>query len=115
VILVLTRIMERLLEELKKIEEETISIRSEAKEKSDKIVALAKNYAEKLILDSRKEAEDEASELLSHFLSEAKRKCEERLSENEENLRRLRIRAEKCMDRAVKIIIDNVVGKLKVE
>ena len=107
--------MERLWEELKKIEDEAISIRSEAEEKSAKIIDLAREYAEKLILDSRKEAEHEALELLNQFLSEAKIKREKMLKENEENIRKLRMKAEKCMEEAAKMIIDAAAGKLKIE
>jgi len=102
--------MERLWEELKKIENEAINICSEAKEKSETIIALAKEYAEKLLLDSTKSAEDEARELLNQYLDKARKESEKMLKRNEEMLKELKMKTGNRVNKAIKIIFDAVVG-----
>ena len=79
--------MERVWEELKRIEQEANYIRSDAKKKSEEIIAMAREDAEKLVSDARVLAEREAHELLSQYINEARREREEMLKRNEEKLK----------------------------
>jgi len=106
--------MEKVWEELRKIEREAERIRSEGLRKSEEIFVIAKEDAEKLVLDSRKHVEEEAEELLSRYLEEANKEREDALKKNEDVIKELRITVERRINEAVKMIFDAVLGKTKV-
>jgi len=106
--------MEKVWEELRKIEREAERIRSEGLRKSEEIFVIAKEDAEKLVLDSRKHVEEEADELLSRYLEEANKEREDALKKNEDVIKELRITVERRINEAVKMIFDAVLGKTKV-
>ena len=59
--------MDRILEELKKVEDEAERIRREASERADEIIRLARQGAEEIILDAEKEAKREVDKLMRKF------------------------------------------------
>jgi vacuolar-type H+-ATPase subunit H len=105
--------MERVWEELRKIETKAEQIHSEALEKSEELLAIAKKDAEKLLSVSKKYTEAEANELLKRYLEEA---ASERHSTQEKNkifIRKLKKNVEKRFDKAVNTVFDAVLGKIK--
>lgn len=104
-------IMEKIWEELVKIEEEADLIRSEALDKSKQIIKITRDESEKLISDSETQANEEARELLEAFRASANKEREDALEKNEEFIKELRRSAEKRMDEAVKAILDIVLEK----
>jgi vacuolar-type H+-ATPase subunit H len=107
------KIMERLWEELKKIEKEAEHIHSKTLEKSEELIAIAKKDAEKLLSDSKKHVEAEADELLKKYAKEATKKRNFALKKNEEIIKELRKTVEKRFNKAVNTIFDAVLGKIK--
>lgn len=106
--------MEKVWEELRRIESEAEHVQSGALKKSEELIAIAKQDAEKLLSDSTKHIETEANELLNRFLREAAKERDAALEKNEKNLKDLRETVEKRFDEALNIIFDAVLGKIKV-
>jgi F0F1-type ATP synthase membrane subunit b/b' len=106
--------MERISEELEKIEKEAKYIRSEALKKSEEIVAIAQKKAAKLVSDSRRDAEAETEELLNKYVKEANEEREDALKKSEESIKELTITSKKGINKAGKTIFDAVLGDLKV-
>lgn len=103
------RIMEKIWEELRKIEKEADLIRSEALGKSKQIIMIARAESEKLISDSKIQMNEEADELLKRFREAIRKESEDALEKNEEFVKELRKSAEKRIDEAVKTIFDVVL------
>lgn len=103
--------MERIWEELRKIESQAEQIRNEAKDKAKKITVLAQQEAEKLIADSKAYAEEEARELYASAIQEANRNHDERLKANQESAEKLRVQAEKRLDQASSTVANAVLGE----
>jgi F0F1-type ATP synthase membrane subunit b/b' len=106
--------MEKVCEELRKIERKAERIRSEALRTSEEIIAVAQGEAEKLFSDSRKRIEEESDELLNNFVREADKEREDALKKNEKAIKELSTTVEKRINEAVKTIFDAVLGKIKV-
>jgi vacuolar-type H+-ATPase subunit H len=106
--------MEKVWEELKKIEAQAEQIRSEAKEKSKQITTFAEQNAEKLIANSKTYAHEEAQQINTGVLEEASRNHTQRLKENQEAIEKLKQTAEKRMETAATAIRDTVLGETKV-
>ncbi len=105
--------MERVLEELKRIEEEGKEIISEASEKSEEIISVAHQKAEKLILDARKEAESEVDESLKELGEEMDEMNRKVLEACESRIRELRALAAANADSAMNAIFRIVIGDKK--
>ena len=105
--------MERVWEELKKIETEAERIHSEASKKSEELHAIAKKDAEKLLSVSKKHAEAEANELLNKYRREASNERNARLEKNKIFIKELRATVEKRFDKAVNTVFDAVLGKIE--
>jgi F0F1-type ATP synthase membrane subunit b/b' len=106
--------MERVSEELAKIERESANIRSAASRKSEEMIAVAEEEAKKLISDLRKDAEEEAEELINKFVKEANEDREEELKKSEENTKELIMTSKKHINEAEKVIFDSVLGEVKI-
>jgi len=106
--------MEKLWEELRKIESEAEHIHSETLKKSEELIAIAKQDAEKLLSASKKHIEAEANELLNKYHEEAAKERDAALKKNEKIIKELRTTVEKRFDKAVNTIFDAVLGKIKV-
>ena len=106
--------MEKVWEELRKIESEAEHIHSETLKKSETLIALAKKDAEQLLSFSKKHTETEANKLLTKYLEEAASEHDASLEANEKILKELRKTVEKCFDQAVNTVFDAVLGTIKV-
>ena len=107
--------MEKIWEELKKIERGADLIRFEALDKSKEMIKVVGEESEKLISDSKKQANEEAKELLEKSTEAANEERVNALKKNEEFVEDLRKLAEKRMDEAVKMIFDAMLGKTESE
>jgi len=105
--------MEKVWEELKKIEAQAEKIRSEAQDKAKKITTLAQQEAEKLIANSRAYAEEEAQQLYASTMEEANHIRDEQLKANQETTEKLRTNAEKRMEGASMAVVNAVFEENK--
>ena len=103
--------MEKIWEELKKIEMHGQSIRSEAQENAIKIIKLAQQKSEELIANSKTYAEDDAQQLYSNAVEQANHKRVEQLRTNQEKTNKLRVSAEKRLERAASVLENAVLGE----
>jgi len=103
--------MERILEELKKIEDESEKIRLEASKKAEEIIKLARQRSEKLVTDAEKDAERTIDKLMENFRNRMKKRHNELMSSCELEIAKLRNIAEKNMDLAVNQIFKAVIGE----
>ena len=87
--------MEKVWDELKKIEAQAEQIRSEAQDEAKKMTALAQQEAEKLIANGKAYGEEEAQQLYTSTIQEANRNRDEQLKANQEARANLREQAEK--------------------
>jgi vacuolar-type H+-ATPase subunit H len=102
--------MEKVWEELKKIEAQAEQIRVEAQDQSKKITKLAQQEADKLLLNSKTYAEEEAQQLFKNVTEKANRKYEKQLKASLEDTQKLARQAETCMEKAANRIVDAVLG-----
>jgi vacuolar-type H+-ATPase subunit H len=105
--------MEKIWDELKKIEAQADQIRSEAQDEAKKMMALAQQEAEKLIANGKAYGEEEAQQLYTSTFQEANRNREEQLKANQEARAYLRAQAEKQLEQAVAIVVNMVLGETK--
>ncbi len=101
--------MERVWDELKKIEAQAEQIQNDAQDRANKMVFLAKQDAEKLVENSKTYAEAESQKLYAKALEDANQERDERLKTNEETAGNLKLKAEKHMDEAVSIVVNAVL------
>jgi len=105
--------MEKIWDELKKIEAQAEQIRSEAQDEAKKMTALAQQEAEKLIANGKAYGEEEAQQLYTSTVQEANRNREEQLKANQEARANLRAQAEKQLEQAVATVANMVLGETK--
>jgi len=105
--------MEKVWEDLKKIDAQADQIQSDAQNKAKKITSLAKEDAEKLITNSRIYAEEEAQKLYLKATQDANQKRDELLTASQETAMKLKIKAEKRMDQAVLAVVHAVLEENK--
>ena len=101
--------MEKVWEELKKIEAEAEKIRSSAQQEAQSITALAQKNSEKLIANSQTYAEEEGQQLYASMVEEANRKRDNQLIANQAATEKLKMQAEKRMELAVTTIVKVIV------
>jgi vacuolar-type H+-ATPase subunit H len=101
--------MQKVWEELKKIEAEAEQIQNDAKDKAKKITIQAQKDAETLLANSKTYAEEESQKLYENARGEANKSREERLAANEKIAADLTIQAEKHMDKAVTAVVKAVL------
>ena len=101
--------MEKVWDELKKIEAQAEQIQDEAQDRAKKMVLLAKKDAEKLVENSKTYALAESQKLHSEAIEEANRDRNEQLKANEETVANLKSKAEKRMDKAVSVVVNAVI------
>jgi len=101
--------MEKVWDELKKIEAQAEQIQNDAEDRAKKMVLLAKQDAEKLIENSKIYAEAESKKLLEKAIEKASLESQEQLKTNEAAARNLKLKAEKNMDKAVSSVINSVL------
>ncbi len=105
--------MEKVWEELKKIEAQAEQILSEAQDKAKKMLSLAQQEADKLIANGKAYAEEEGQQLYTSTLEEANRNRDEQLKASQEARENLRAQAEKQLERAVSTIVKTMLGETK--
>jgi len=103
--------MERVLKELKKVENEAEKIRREATERADAIIKLAHQGAERIISDAVKEAEGEVNRLMKNFEKSMERLHEKSIKDCEAKINELRRRAEKNKRDAVELVFKILTGE----
>ena len=105
--------MEKVWDELKKIEAKAEQIRSEAETEAKKITTLAQQDAEKLIANGKAYAEEEAQQIYNGTIQDSNHYCDEQLKANQEASANLKLQAEKRMERAVSAVVNTVLGETK--
>ena len=100
--------MEKVWDELKKIEAQAEEIRSQAQKKADEIKALAKQYSEKLTANGQIYSEQEGQEIFSNGVDEANRKRKEQLEANQKANEKLKAQAKKNMDKAIAKVVNAI-------
>ncbi len=103
--------MEKVWDELKKIEAQAGQIKLEAQTKSQEIVAVAQKDAEKLIANSDTYAKEEAQNLYNNAVNEANKNRESLLKVNQTEAEKLQAQAEKKLPKAVTVIVNGVLGE----
>ena len=103
--------MEKVWEELKKIEAQAEQIRSEAQGNSKKMIELAQKEAEELLANSEAYAEEESQQLYMNTIQEANRNRDALLRANQDAADKLRVQAEKHMESATAEIVNAVIGE----
>ena len=106
-------IMEKVWDELKKIEAQAEQIRIEAQNKAKMLITLAQQEAEKLIANSKTYADEETQQLYANTIEEANRNREEQLNLNQRAIEKLKIQAEKRMEQASSALTKAVLGETK--
>ena len=105
--------MEKVWDELKKIEAQAVQIQNDAQERAKNMVFLAKQDSQKLIENSRIYAEEESQKLFANAIKEANQDRNDRLKANQEAAEKLKEKAEKRMDKAVLAIVNVVLEETK--
>ena len=106
--------MEKVWEELRKIEDKAEKLRSEALKTSEKLMDVARKDAEKLLSLSKKHTESEADKLLKARVTQAEKERAADLEKNEKSIKELKATVEKYFDKAVDTVFDAVLGKIEV-
>jgi len=101
--------MEKVWEELKKIEAQAEQIRSAAQDKAKKITDPAQKEAEQLLANSENYAEEAAQQLYTSTIQEANRNRDELLKANQAAANVLRAQAEKHMEPAIAKVVKSVI------
>ncbi len=105
--------MEKVWDELKKIEAQADQICSQAQDKAKEMTALAQQEAEKLLANAKAYGEEEAQQIYDRTVQEANRKREEQLKASQEAQTNLRAQAEKQLKTAVNTVVNRVLGETK--
>jgi vacuolar-type H+-ATPase subunit H len=101
--------MEKIWEELKKIEAQAEQIRGETQDKAKKMTNLAQQEAEELLANSGTYADEEAQQLFKNAVQEANNSRDELLKANQVTADKLRVQAEKHMDLAITKVLNEVI------
>ena len=101
--------MEKVWEELKKIEAQAEQIRGETQDKAKKMTDLANQKAEELLANSGTYAEEEAQQLYLNTTQEAHRNRDELLKANQVTADKLKVQAEKNMEPAIAKVVNAVI------
>jgi len=107
--------MEKVWEELKKIEAQAEQIRAEAAESAKQITTAAEQDAEKLIANSKTYAQEEAQQLHDAAIDDANQNRKQTLNQSQADTEKLRLHAEKRMDKATEVIVKTVIGENNVD
>jgi F0F1-type ATP synthase membrane subunit b/b' len=101
--------MEKIWEELKKIEAQAEQIRGETLDKAKEMTDLAQKEAEELLTNSATYAEEEAQQLYMSTTQEANRSRDELLKANHVAADKLSVQAEKHIEPAVEKVVNAVI------
>ena len=101
--------MQKVWEELKKIEAQAEQIQTDAKDKAKQITTQAQKDAEKLLANSRTYAKEESQKCYQAVVDQANQDREKQLADNEQMAAKLKVQAEKRMDKAVAAVVNAVL------
>lgn len=104
--------MEKVWEELKKIDSQAEQIRIEAQNDAKEINRLAQKEAEKLLLKSKNFAQQESETIYATAISKANSEREQQLRLTRETEESLTKQAQKRMDKAAARIVTTVLGEI---
>ena len=104
--------MEKIWDELKKIELQAEKIRADAQNKSTQLTNLAKKEGEQLVTNARKYAEEDSQQFFRNSVQEANKAYEEKLKKGKEDGEKLMLQAEKHVGQCVDIIVKSVTGEI---
>jgi vacuolar-type H+-ATPase subunit H len=106
--------MEKVWDELKKIEAQAGQIKLDAQTKSQEIILTAQKEAEKLITNSQTYAQEEAQTIYKKTTNQANQNRQTLLNENQKEAEKLQAQAEKQLPKAITIIVNGVLGENKI-
>jgi hypothetical protein len=101
--------MEKVWDELKRIEAQAEQIQTEAKDKAKKMTQQAKQDAEKLISNSKTYGDEESQKLYANAVADANQSRDVQLKANQEAAGKLKAQAEKRMDKAITAVVNTVL------
>jgi len=101
--------MQKVWEELKSIEAQADQIQNDAKDKAKKIVTQAQKDAERLLENSKTYGAEESQKRYQAAIEEANKNRDAQLTENTKAAAKLKIQAEKRMDKAVSAVVKAVL------
>jgi vacuolar-type H+-ATPase subunit H len=101
--------MQKVWDELKKIEAQAEQIQADAQTKAKDITALAKQESDKLLANSKAYGEAESAKIYQQALAEANECRSEMLKANQQEAAKLKRQAEKRMDKAVSAVVSAVL------
>ncbi len=105
--------MERVWQELRRIEAKADQIRSEAQTKAQEMVNVAKLEAEQLLATGKTYAETQGHNLKQRKIQEANKSRVAKLKANDKELDKIERVAQKRMPVAEQTVVDAVLGKNK--
>jgi vacuolar-type H+-ATPase subunit E/Vma4 len=103
--------LEKVWEELKKIDAQAEQIRSEAQTDAKEITGLAQKEAEGLLANSKTYAQQEAQQRYEDAVSKSNLLRDEQLEANQKNIENLGKQAQKRMENASSTIVIAVLGE----
>ncbi len=101
--------MEKVWDELKKIEAQAEQIRTEAQNTANSIRSMTKQDSEMLIANSRIYAEEESQKVHVNAIQEANSKRDEQLKANMLDAEKLKVQAEKHTEKAISKIVNAII------
>jgi hypothetical protein len=107
--------MEKVWNELRRIEDEAAVIRSEAQAKSKEITEVASKEAEKMVANSKIYALEDARKLHESSIKLGNEHRDSLLKTNEEYIARLQGSAEERMKEAITTVVSCVLGNKRFE
>jgi hypothetical protein len=105
--------MEKVWEELKKIEAEADKIRVDAQQKAQSITAVAQQNSEKLIANSKAYAQEEGQLVYAKTIEEANLKRDEQLKASQVATEKLKMHAVKRTESAVNAVVNTILKEAK--
>ncbi len=103
--------MEKVWDELKKIDAQAEQIRSEAQKNAKEITSLAQKEAEKLLANSKNYGQQETQDLYASAVSEANLNREKQLKANQQTTENFGKQAQQRMEKASSTIVTAVLGE----
>ena len=103
--------LEKVWEELKKIDAQAEQIRSEAQTDAKEITSLSQKESEELLVNSKNYAQQEAQQLYTETVSEANRSRDQQLETNRQTTENLGKQAQQRMEKASSTIVTAVLGE----
>ncbi len=103
--------MEKVWGELRKIEAKAEQIKTEANERSSQITNIAERKSEQLIASAKVFASEEAEKQREAILKQAQEIHDHKIIENQQKTKKITECAQRNMEKAVRKIIDAVIGE----